>query len=193
MGFLNPRGGRRGQRTQPSASRGFLQLCPTSKALVGAGRLWALAIPCQQDPDKALGLRDLGKVSSSVRNKWPGCRWEEDAWRPAEAGRKAGKAPRGPGMRPGQRASPHLHVPGSLCAHPPSSQSRAKGARQRAREGAAGGGPGAEQLAALECQASRSPAAARLMAPARSQEQPGAHSLPRERKRLPASPPLLTP
>lgn len=42
-------------------------------------------------------------------------------------------------------------------------------------------------LAALECQASRSPAAARLMAPARSQEQPGASSLPGERKRLPAA------
>lgn len=41
--------------------------------------------------------------------------------------------------------------------------------------------------AALECQASRSPAAARLMAPARSQEQPGASSLPGERKRLPAA------
>lgn len=41
---------------------------------------------------------------------------------------------------------------------------------------------------ALVCQASRSPAAARLMAPARSQEQPGASSLPGERKRLPAAP-----
>lgn len=160
---------------------------------MGAGRLWALAIPCQQDPDKALGLRDLGKVSPSVRNKWPGCRWEEDARRPAEAGGKAGEAPRGPGCALGSEQGPTstFQAPFVLTLPPP--KSRAKGARQSAREGAAGGGPGAEQLAALECQASRSPAAARLMAPARSQEQPGAHSLPGERKRLPAGPPLLTP
>lgn len=135
MGFLNPRGGRRGQRTQPSASRGFLQLCPTSKALVGAGRLWALAIPCQQDPDKALGLRDLGKVSSSVRNKWPGCWWEEDAWRPAE-GRQGAEGTRDAPWAASEPPPPRSRLP--LCS--PSLLPKPGEGRQAARTGGSGGG-----------------------------------------------------
>lgn len=64
-----------------------------------------------------------------------------------------------------------------------------KGATVRRTGEGTEGGTGWERNspAALVCQASRSPAAARLMAPARSQEQPGASLLPGERKRLPAA------
>lgn len=81
-----------------------------------------------------------------------------------------------------------------FCVHALSSPSQA--GRRRGRRAPLSGPQGRERRgtgwernspAALECQASRSPAAERLMAPARSQEQPGASSLPGERKRLPAA------
>lgn len=70
----------------------------------------------------------------------------------------------------------------SLCVHsPPKAAAGGEGPGGRRAQGPAarerrGTGPERNSPAAQECQASRSPVAARLLAPARSQEQPGARS-----------------
>lgn len=69
-------------------------------------------------------------------------------------------------------------------------QAKGAGPQREGEMGEAGQSP-----AALECQASRSPAAARLLAPARSQEQPGSCSLGsgNASRHPPPTPPLPAP
>lgn len=175
MGFLSPWGGARG--TQPSSSSSFLQPCTTCKALAGAGTPQALAIPGHQDKTRACwGGELLG------------------GWGGREAGRQ------GRGLRMARRQGAELQreqedaplalrKPGPPQARPfvltLSSQSGGQGSARRERRGA---GRERNSLEPLECQASRSPAAVRLMAPARSQEQPGARSPGSGNASRPASP-----
>lgn len=92
-------------------------------------------------------------------------------------------------LSPRETGAPHPHVPASLCVHSLlPKQQQAKGAGP-SWEGAAGGRLELNSPAALECQASRSPAAARLLAPVRSQEQPGARSSGSGNASRPAPPP----
>ena len=81
--------------------------------------------------------------------------WAGEQWREQEAFHGGSEAP---------PASPSPFVPLSLL--PP------RGGRGAGRSAGGGGGARSGTARAQECPASRSPAATRLMAPARSQEQP---------------------
>lgn len=182
MAFLSPWGG----VGRPSLLlRSFLLPCTTSRALAGPGRPQPLPSPATRMKPQPCLVCWRGEFLG-----WGGRRTGRQGGGQGQTGR-SGKLCRKKGDMPAFRLEKsHWLIPTSSAppAQPvPLSQSL-WAARGRERRGA---GLERNSQAAQECQASRSPAALRLMAPVRSQEQPGARSPGAETP--PGRPPPLAP